>query len=85
MAPKGKALLVGLKSLSPDPNDGYWPWTGENGCWGCENDVDNVESILAPLNYDIDILKTADARKENILTKLNEAATELKNGDIFTD
>jgi hypothetical protein len=80
MTQKGKALLVGLCSVDPAS---YHGWDGVAGCWGCENDVDSVEGILAPLDYDIDILKTAAAKKEDILDKLNEAATELKNGDIF--
>ena len=52
MAKKGKALLVGLKSVDPGS---YGGWDGVNGCWGCELDVDNIEGVLAPLNYDIDI------------------------------
>lgn len=80
MAPKGKALLVGLNSV--DPNC-YGGWNGQNGCWGCELDVDNIENILTPLNYDIDILKTEDARAEAILEGLNTAASTLVSGDIF--
>ena len=77
---KGKALLVGLRSVNPDFYNG---WTGVNGCSGCELDVDNMEGILAPLTYEIDILKTEEATKENILAGLNIAAEELKAGDIF--
>lgn len=80
MAPKGKALLVGLKSV--DPNS-YGGWDGQSGCWGCELDVDNMENILTPLYYDIDILKTQDATAEAIIAGLNDAASNCKSGDIF--
>ncbi|HMA66522.1 MAG TPA: caspase family protein [Desulfosalsimonadaceae bacterium] len=80
MAQKGKALLVGLKSV--DPNC-YGGWNGQGGCWGCELDVDNVEAILAPLGYDIDILKTQQATAAAILDGLNNAAAALNSGDIF--
>lgn len=80
MATKGKALLVGLKSV--DPNC-YGGWDGQNGCWGCELDVDNIEGILSPLNYEIDILKTQEATAESIIAGLNEAAFNLRSGDIF--
>lgn len=80
MAPKGKALLVGLKSVDSDSYDG---WDGQGGCWGCELDVDNVEGILAPLDYDIDILKTQDATATSIIAELNDAASNLTFGDIF--
>lgn len=77
---KGKALLVGLKSVDPGSYNG---WDGENGCWGCELDVDNIVNILTPLNYDIDILKTQDATAEAILSGLNDAASSCNSGDIF--
>ncbi len=80
MAFKGKALLVGLCSVDPILYNG---WDGVAGCWGCEIDVDNIEGILTPLSYDIETLKTANATKENILDGLNDAASELKSGDIF--
>jgi hypothetical protein len=75
-----KALLVGLNQVNPDAYNG---WTGESGCWGCENDVDNVADMLRPLRYQIETLKTSEATAENILNALNAAASQLVNGDIF--
>jgi hypothetical protein len=74
------ALLVGLKQVDPGS---YGGWTGEAGCWGCENDVDNIEDILRPLGYKFDILKTKKATAENILSALQSAAAQLVDGDIF--
>ncbi len=75
-----KALLVGLKQVDPSQYNG---WNGENGCWGCENDVDSIADILHPLGYDLEILKTAKATAENILNSLDLAASQLVSGDIF--
>ena len=77
---KGRALLVGLKSLDPGAHNG---WDGRNGCWGCELDVDNIERILEPMGYSVSTLKTAQATSDNVLGGLRAAAEELQGGDIF--
>lgn len=77
---KASALLVGLKRVDPDAYDG---WTGENGCWGCELDVDNVKKILSRLEYRVKILKTAKATRNNILSSLYRAAENTVAGDMF--
>jgi len=77
--PKALALLVGLRKVNPDKYDG---WDGENGCWGCELDVDNVERILKPLGYQVTVLKTEKATRRNVVKALQTAA-QLKKGDIF--
>jgi hypothetical protein len=77
---KASALLVGLKRVDPDAYNG---WTGENGCWGCELDVDNVERILSRLGYRIKILKTAEATRDNIISSLYRAAENATADDIF--
>lgn len=80
MAPVGKALLVGLTGVDPKAYNG---WDGEGGCWGCEMDVDNMENLLAPLDYNISILKTKQARANAILSGVEDAAHTLVSGDIF--
>jgi len=77
---KGMALLVGLTRVNPHNYDG---WDGSSGCWGCELDVDNIERILHPLNYNIQILKTNQATSRNILTSLENAALQLNKDDMF--
>ena len=77
---KGLALLVGLKSVDPTAYNG---WDGTAGCWGCELDVDNMEMILNPINYQIKTLKTADATRDRILSALYRAADNTEGGDIF--
>ncbi|MBN2292584.1 MAG: caspase family protein [Pirellulales bacterium] len=77
---RGFALLVGLKSVNPTA---YGGWTGENGCWGCELDVDNIQRVLTPLGFEFGILKTAQATSHNILSALRGAARNLRSDDIF--
>jgi len=77
---KGLALLVGLKRIDPKSHNN---WSGENGCWGCELDVDNVERILQNQGFQTKVLKTENATHNNILNALRSAAISLKSGDIF--
>lgn len=74
------ALLVGLRKVDATK---YLGWTGENGCQGCELDVDNIERILAPSNYDVTILKTEKATRRNVIKELRAAADKLESGDIL--
>jgi len=74
------ALLVGLKSVDPTAYNG---WSGTNGCWGCELDVDNINHILSPLGYDVEILKTEQATRKNMREGLISASKKLKAGDQF--
>lgn len=74
------ALLVGLCQVSPAAYNG---WNGANGCEGCELDVENVEKILNPFGYTIQMLKTAAATKTVILSHLEKAAQSLQADDMF--
>ena len=78
--PKASAILVGLKQVDPNA---YGGWNGENGCWGCELDVDNIKRILSPLGYVSQVLKTAEATKSKVLRALDSAAATLDSGDIL--
>lgn len=75
-----RSLLVGLKSVD---SSAYGGWDGQNGCWGCELDVDNVERILQTLNYKTSILKTHAASASSILSGLSDAAKKCQSGDMF--
>lgn len=75
-----RSLLVGLKAVDPVA---YGGWNGQNGCWGCELDVENIENILSPLNYDTSILKTNAASASAILSGLSDAAKKCQSGDMF--
>jgi metacaspase-1 len=77
---RASALLVGLTGVDPMA---YNNWTGTDGCWGCELDVDNMQRILTPLGYQIKTLKTAQATRDAILSSLYRAAETTVAGDIF--
>ncbi len=74
------ALLVGLKSVDPSA---YGGWDGQNGCWGCELDVDNINNIISPLSFNTSNLKTKNATSTQILDGLSEAAKTCQPGDLF--
>lgn len=78
--PRGYAVLAGLSRVNSSM---YGGWTGENGCWGCELDVDNMTKIMSPLGFKIATLKTEKATAENILKALRTAAEMVQPGDIF--
>ncbi len=77
---KGYAVLVGLKGVDPSS---YGGWDGINGCWGCELDVDNMDRILKSVGYQTNVIKTAAATRDGILSSLYRAAENMTNGDIF--
>ncbi len=77
---KRHAILVGLKRVNPD---NYGGWTGEDGCLGCELDVDNMQRILTPRGYSFTVLKTVSATRGTILEALDKAASELAADDTL--
>jgi hypothetical protein len=77
--PKAVAVLVGLRKVDATA---YGGWDGANGCWGCEQDVDNIAGVLGPLGYQVTVLKTENATRSSVTDALR-AATELEEGDIF--
>src|SRR5262245_38126921 len=78
--PKGSALLVGLKSVDPQA---YQGWNGQNGCWGCEVDVDNVSGMLTKSGFAPKVLKSGAATVSAVLDGLKFAARTLEKGDLF--
>lgn len=78
--PRGLAILVGLKKVNPAT---YGGWTGENGCWGCELDVDNMQRILDAQGFQTQTLKTAQATHDNVVHALSGAAQTLRAGDTL--
>lgn len=82
---KALALLVGLKSVDSRsyPSQDGRPWSGENGCWGCEEDVKKVDAILKGNQFETTQLLTAQATKRAVLGKISLAADRLQAGDIF--
>ena len=77
---KGIALLVGLTRVNPA---NYGGWNGENGCWGCELDVDNMARILDAQGFNVIMMKTESATHDNILDKLSSIAHAIDDDDIF--
>ena len=76
---KGYAFLAGLTGVNASK---YGGWNGENGCWGCELDVDNVARIVAPMGYEIQMRKTGAATRTAILDGLAGLAGSAGPGDI---
>jgi len=77
---RGLALVAGLRAVDPAA---YGGWDGQNGCWGCELDVDNVGRILRSQGLQVHELKTKDATASNILRSLASAAANLAPEDLF--
>lgn len=77
---KGIALLVGLKKIDPNFHN---QWNGENGCWGCELDVDNMGRILGSHGYHLHTLKTESATRDNILNTMSDISQKVVEDDIF--
>jgi hypothetical protein len=72
--------LVGLKAVDPAA---YGGWDGQNGCWGCELDADNVSRILRSQGLQVNGEPgTRDATADKILRSLASAAG-LRSEDLF--
>src|SRR5262245_46135904 len=78
--PVGLALLVGLNAVD---SLAYQGWDGQNGCWGCEADVDGVGGILASQGFAFKALKSSAATAAAVLGGLKHAARTLEAGDLF--
>lgn len=75
---KAISLHVGLNSVDPDH------YHGVQELKSCEFDAKDMKSIAESLNYDeSNILLTAEANRENVISLIKKAAEGLDSGDLF--
>jgi hypothetical protein len=76
--PTGLSLHIGLNSVDPHQ---YGGWSGN--LKGCENDARDMAAIADSCGFKHSILLTSEATSEALLTAMDDAALQLKTGDIF--
>jgi len=75
---KAISLHVGLNSVDPDH------YHGVQNLKSCEFDAKDMKSIAESLKYnESNILLTADAKRENVISFIKQAAAGLDSGDLF--
>ena len=85
---QGKAEQTGHKNISLFVGiDEYDPWYGPGDLDTCENDASAMAYSLVDLGYfdgdNATLLKSAEAKKSVIRSKIADAAKKLEDGDIF--
>lgn len=75
---KGLALAIGLNSVNPEH---YGGWSGE--LIACEADAEDMANIATSQGFDVSTLLTKDATREQVTTKIKDAAKALQSGDIL--
>lgn len=81
-----RALLVGLTHVDPDkyPRDhNGQPWNGEDGCWGCDDDVAAMRLLLEREGYEVTVLLDEHATIPAVSKALKKAGKETEKGDTF--
>ncbi|SPF78741.1 hypothetical protein ALP8811_02672 [Aliiroseovarius pelagivivens] len=76
--PKGMSLHVGLNLVDPAHYDG---WDGKLAA--CEADALDMEALAEAEGFTPTRLLTADATRQNVVDQIEQAAAELKAGDMF--
>ena len=73
------SLHIGLNAVDPD---GYEGWNGE--LFACESDAEVYKDFASNASFQtIHSLLTKDATSKNVLQQLDDAAAQLKAGDLF--
>lgn len=75
---KGISLHIGLNYVDPNVYNG---WNGELA--GCINDSVDMQSIATSQGFQSARLNDSQATSGNVVSKINEAAQNLKSGDYF--
>ena len=75
----GYCLLVGLNRVDPALHNGM---DMSGGCSQSEHDVDQMQSILEPLGYQITNLKTSEATHDKVMHTLKDRIKALARDDI---
>lgn len=76
--PVGFSLHIGLNRVDPAH---YQGWSGPLNA--CEADANDLHAIATNRGFTPTLLLTAAATRQNVIDKLNSAATQLNSGDIF--
>lgn len=76
--PKGMSLHVGLNTVDPAHYDG---WDGRLAA--CEADALDMEALAEAEGFTPTRLLSADATRQNVVDQIEQAAAELKAGDMF--
>jgi len=80
------ALLVGLTHVDPnayEPDEFGRPWDGRSGCWGCDDDVASMRTLLEREGYIVNTLVDGKATKSAVKSALSAAAKEASTGSTF--
>lgn len=78
---KGRALLIGINDVDPDPKGHYRGWDGSLRF--PERDALSIASITEKQGFENTVLLTKDATRKAIKDTISRAANELDPGDIF--
>src|SRR5687768_12286851 len=77
--PKGISLHIGLNLV--DPNH-YGGWNGQLNA--CEADAEDMAGIAKSMNFnEIQLLLSAQATRNAVITAIKDAAQKLIKGDFF--
>ena len=76
--PKGMALTIGLNSVSPAH---YGGWSGD--LVACEADAQDMAEIAQSQGFSVKSLLTKVATRQNVLSELAKAASNLRTDDIL--
>jgi len=74
----GYAIAIGLNSVDPAH---YGGWSGELS--GCEPDARDMQTIAQSQGLNVEMLLTAQATCDAVLSKLDDLAKQLKSGDLL--
>jgi hypothetical protein len=74
----GYALAIGLNEVDPAH---YAGWSGP--LTGCEPDAEDMREIAAQQGFQVETLVTAQATRRAVLSKLEDLAQRVKNGDLL--
>lgn len=77
-AAKGVSLHIGVNILDPEH---YAGWNGKLSC--CENDCDDIQAIAREQGFETHLLKSENATREAVKSKIGEIAKQLSDGDFF--
>jgi hypothetical protein len=75
---KGLSIHLGLNSVDPDH---YGGWSGQLSA--CEADAEDMADLAKAAGFCSQLFLTAQATRQQVLTLLDQAAKDLKTGDIL--
>ena len=75
---KGLALHIGVNRCDPEH---YNNWEGRLSC--CEGDAEALAALTKAQGFAVRTLKTLDATRTTVISAIEKAAKQLKDGDLF--